>query len=77
MLRRGWVRWCRSVRTDVLAPLVAAENAAAVWADLDISRQRAVIKTLMSVTLHSPGRGARLPFDPATVTVAWRQPDAA
>ena len=57
----------------MLAPLVAAENAAAVWADLDISRQRAVIKTLMSVTLHSPGRGARRPFDPATVKVAWRQ----
>ena len=62
-----------AARENVLAPLVAAENAAAVWADLDISRQRAVIKTLMSVTLHSPGRGARRPFDPATVKVAWRQ----
>jgi site-specific DNA recombinase len=61
----------------VLAPLVAAQNAAAVWADLDLSRQRAVIKTLMTVTLHSPGRGARRLFDPATVTVTWRQPDAA
>ena len=39
---------------------------------LDLSRKRAVIKTLMAVTLHSPGRGARLPFDPATVTVTWR-----
>ena len=38
-----------------------------------ISRKRAVIKTLMTVTLHSPGRGARLPFDPATVMVNWRQ----
>jgi hypothetical protein len=28
----------------------------------------------MAVTLHSPGRGARLPFDPATVTVTWKQP---
>jgi hypothetical protein len=66
-----------AARENVLAPLVAAGNAAAVWAELDISRQRAVIKTLMSVTLHSPGRGARRPFDPATVTVAWRQPEAA
>ena len=66
-----------AARENVLAPLVAAENAAAVWADLDLSRQRAVIKTLMTVTLHSPGRGARRPFDPATVTVTWRQPDAA
>ena len=66
-----------AARENVLAPLVAAENAAAVWAELDISRQRAVIKTLMSVTLHSPGRGARRSFDPATVTITWRQPDAA
>ena len=48
-----------AARENVLAPLVAAENAAAVWADLDLSRKRAVIKTLMAVTLHSPGRGAR------------------
>ena len=67
-----------AARENVLAPLVAAENAAAVWADAGpVSRKRAVIKTLMSVTLHSPGRGARRPFDPATVTVTWRQPDAA
>jgi site-specific DNA recombinase len=66
-----------AARENVLAPLVAAENAAAMWADLDLSRKRAVIKTLMSVTLRSPGRGARRPFDPATVEVSWRQPDAA
>ena len=66
-----------AARENVLAPLVAAENAAAVWAELDISRKRAVIKTLMTVTLHSPGRGARRPFDPATVKVAWKQPDPA
>jgi hypothetical protein len=66
-----------AARENVLAPLVAAENAAAVWAGLDISRKRAAIKTLMSVTLHSPGRGPRRAFDPATVRVAWNQPDAA
>ena len=65
-----------AARENVLAPLVAAENAAEVWEMLDLSRKRAVIKTLMAVTLHSPGRGARRPFDPATVTVTWRQPDA-
>jgi hypothetical protein len=64
-------------RENVLAPLVAAENAAAMWEDLDLSRKRAVIKTLMTITLHSPGQGARRPFDPATVKVAWHQPDAA
>jgi hypothetical protein len=66
-----------AARENVLAPLVAAENAAEVWEMLDLSRKRAVIKTLMAVTLHSPGRGARRPFDPATVTITWRQPEAA
>jgi site-specific DNA recombinase len=46
-------------RENVLAPLVAAENAAGVWETLDISRKRAVIKTLMSVRLDSPGREIR------------------
>jgi hypothetical protein len=48
-----------------------------MWTGLDISRKRAVIKTLMSVTLYSPGRGAPRPFDPATVQVTWNQPDPA
>jgi hypothetical protein len=37
-------------------------------------RKRAVIKTLMTITLHSPGMGTRRAFDPATVQVTWRQP---
>jgi site-specific DNA recombinase len=63
-----------AARENVLAPLVAAENAAAVWADLDLAVKRAVIKTLMTITLHSPGRGTRT-FDPDTVTVDWRRQD--
>jgi hypothetical protein len=66
-----------AARENVLAPLVAAENAAAVWEGLDISRKRSVIKTLMTVRLYSPGRGARREFDPATVQVAWKQPGTA
>jgi site-specific DNA recombinase len=66
-----------AARENVLAPLVAAENAAAMWEGLDISRKRAVIKTLMTITLYSPGRGARREFDPATVQVAWKQPGTA
>ena len=66
-----------AARENVLAPLVAAENAAAVWETLDLSRQRAIIKTLMGITLRSPGRGARRPFDPATITVTWKQPGTA
>jgi len=63
----------RAGRENVLAPLVAARNAAVVWDDLDLSRQRAVVRTLMSITLLSPGQGARRPFDPGTVQVTWRQ----
>ena len=66
-----------AARENVLAPLVAAENAAMLWETLDRSRQRAIIKTLMGITLHSPGRGARRPFDPATITVTWKQPGTA
>ena len=62
-----------AARENVLTPLVAAHNAAAAWEDLDLSRKRAIISTLMSITILSPGRGARRVFDPATVQVTWRQ----
>ena len=63
-----------AAKENVLAPLVAADNAAAAWQELDLSRKRAVIKTLMTITLRSPGMGTRRAFDPATVQVTWRQP---
>jgi site-specific DNA recombinase len=63
-----------AARESVLAPLVAAENAAAVWDGLDLARKRAIIRTLMSVTLLSPGKGTRRGFDPATVQITWSQP---
>lgn len=63
-----------AARENVLAPLVAAANARQVWEDMDRARKRAVIRTLMTITLHSPGKGARRAFDPATVQVDWNQP---
>jgi site-specific DNA recombinase len=63
-----------AARENVLAPLVAAHSAAAAWEDLDLARKRAVIKTLMSIALRSPGRGTRRSFDPATVQIAWHHP---
>jgi site-specific DNA recombinase len=66
-----------AARENVLAPLVAAENVAATWAELDLSIKRAAIKTLMTITLRSPGKGARREFDPATVKVDWKHPDTA
>jgi site-specific DNA recombinase len=59
---------------DESPPLVSADNVAAVWEGLDLARKRAVIKTLMMVTLLSPGKGARRGFDPAAVQVRWCQP---
>jgi hypothetical protein len=63
-----------AARENVLAPLIAADNAAAAWAALDLARQRAIITTLMTITIGSPGRGARRAFDPATVQITWHQP---
>ena len=62
-----------AARESVLAPLIAAENADQVWEALDLARKRAIIKTLMTITLRSPGKGARRGFDPATVQIAWHQ----
>jgi DNA invertase Pin-like site-specific DNA recombinase len=53
-------------RADVLAPLVLADDVDAAWDALTTERQRVVIDVLMTITLHSPGRGVR-EFDPATV----------
>jgi site-specific DNA recombinase len=53
-------------REDVLAPLIADENVAAVWEELDLSRKRAVLSALWDVVLHPTGRGSR-GFDPNTI----------
>lgn len=50
------------LRENVLTELVTATSA---WDRMDLSRQRAIIKNLMTITLHTPGRGARRDFDPA------------
>lgn len=53
-------------RGDVLAPLVTAGDVAAAWEALDLPLKRAVVGTLMTVTLHPSGPGARR-FDPGRV----------
>ena len=44
----------------VLAPFTGGQAAGAVWAGLDLSRHREVIRALTGVILHPAGRGARL-----------------
>jgi DNA invertase Pin-like site-specific DNA recombinase len=65
------LRMAHGMRTDVLADLVKARRPVDLWDVLDIDRKRAVVDTLMTVTLLSPGRGARH-LDPDTVRIDWR-----
>ncbi|MGY1710742.1 recombinase family protein [Geodermatophilus sp. SYSU D00758] len=57
----------------VLGDLVAAADVGAVWERLDLDRRRAVIDTLVTITLLPPGRGKRT-FDPSTVVIERRKP---
>ena len=58
-------------RVSVLGSLVGVADVRAVWDGLELDRRRAVIDALMTITLFSPGRGARV-FDPDTVSIKWR-----
>jgi DNA invertase Pin-like site-specific DNA recombinase len=46
-------------------------NAAAVWASLDLDRQRAVVDLLCTVTIHRATRKGA-PFDPELIQVEWK-----
>jgi site-specific DNA recombinase len=70
------VRIADAGRVDVLGPLVGAEDVRAAWEGLDTDRQRAVIDTLMTVTIYPVGRGSRT-FRPQTVGIAWKGDDEA
>jgi hypothetical protein len=59
-------------RSLILADLITAEDPAAAWVALPLDRQRAVIDTLMTITVL-PGRTGRLPFDPKSVKVQWKE----
>lgn len=69
-LRRA-KRRCRAVSSP-LAGIVDAPDPKAVWIDLDIGRQRAVLAELMIVTvlpITRPGPG----FDPNTILITPRE----
>lgn len=65
----------RAVQANPVAGLVGAEDVEAAWNRLDLSRQRAVIAYLMTVTVH-PARRGRLPggtyFDASTIGIDWK-----
>jgi DNA invertase Pin-like site-specific DNA recombinase len=60
-----------AAQVTVLAAFIDRGDVRAVWDRLDIDQRRAVIDTLMTVTLHSPGQGARR-FRPESVEITWR-----
>lgn len=38
---------------------------AAAWQELDVDRQRAIVRSLLAIEMRSPGKGSRAPRDPA------------
>lgn len=65
----------RAVRANPVLGLVGADDPAAVWKRMDLSRRRAVVAWLMVVTVH-PARKGRLPggarLDTDSIEVVWR-----
>ncbi|MET9468379.1 recombinase family protein [Streptomyces sp. NPDC006544] len=65
----------RAVKVNPVAALLTAEDVEEAWNGLDLSRKRAVISYLMTVTVHrarlgrQPGGGY---WDPDSVRIAWK-----
>jgi site-specific DNA recombinase len=55
----------------LLDGLVGAADVRAAWDGLSLSRRRAVVNALLTLTLHRTRPGART-FDPEAVTIRWR-----
>jgi DNA invertase Pin-like site-specific DNA recombinase len=57
--------------TPLLEGLVGMPDVRAVWEGLSLSRRRAVVDTLMTITLNRTRQGART-FDPEAVRIDWK-----
>jgi hypothetical protein len=55
----------------LLDGLAGAGDVAAAWDNLPLSRRRAVVDTLMAITLNRTRQGART-FDPEAVSIEWK-----
>jgi len=66
-------RLSRLTRTDALNGLASGEDAlAAQWATLNLTRQAAIVETLISFATVAAGQPGVRAFDPARVSVSWR-----
>ena len=74
-LEQAQARLARLTSTSVVGDLAGNPRAADIWPDLPLSRQRAILDTVMTVTILPAGRG-RQPgggyFDPESVRIEWR-----
>ncbi len=68
-------RLAEAASDSAVAPLIGTADVRKAWDALDLSRQRAVIQALVTVTLLSPGRGCR-DFDPGSVRIDWPTPSS-
>ncbi|SDX78281.1 Site-specific DNA recombinase [Modestobacter sp. DSM 44400] len=59
----------------LLDGLVGAEDVVEVWESLPLSRRRAVVDTLLTITVSQTRQGART-FDPEAVAIGWKGPGA-
>lgn len=57
-------------RVNVLGPFIHGD-AVEAWLDAGLETQRAVLDSLATITLYSPGRGVRT-FRPETVGIDWK-----
>lgn len=56
------------VLKDVIRPDIAE-----IWPALPVAQQREVVRTLVTVTLHTAKVKGRVKFDPSRVDIAWKQ----
>ncbi|MCA1672844.1 MAG: hypothetical protein LC799_11800, partial [Actinobacteria bacterium] len=70
-LERAEADIAAATRSSPLIGLADAPDPAAVWAACDIGRRRAVLDTLMTVTVL-PARRPGPRFDPETIKIAWK-----
>lgn len=74
-LERAETEIAAATARSPLAGLADAPDPARVWAECDIGRRRAVLDTLMTITVLPASKGRRpnsSSFDPSTVRIDWK-----